>query len=131
MLKEFEILHQGQVVNKIWCDDVSDGYHTVSELYNHRYALFCALIRIYDNYITPLGATKVKCWKSKLHNDGTMFEGCFIAGMRWTNIDLTEMQISYHLPLAWWDICNCVEFQYAPRWDGHTSKDVLERLLKL
>src|SRR5678809_268762 len=59
---------------------VTDGYHTMEELYNHRYALFIALCRIYDNYVTPLGC-RVKCWKSKLHSDGTMFDDSFILGM--------------------------------------------------
>lgn len=110
---------------------VSDGHHTMDELYEHRHALFAALIKIYDGYITPLGATAIRCWKSKLHSDGTMFEGWFIAGMYRLNIDGTHMHITYHLPDRWWDRIRCIVEERAPEWDGHTSKDVLERLQRL
>lgn len=33
---------------EIEAEDVSDEYHTMSELYEHRYALFAALIKVYD-----------------------------------------------------------------------------------
>lgn len=114
--------------------DVGDEYHKLSELYNHRYALFCALIKIYDNYITPLG-TSVKCWKSKLHEDGTMFDNSFIVGMIVKRIgfngDNKSFNITYHLPLEWWDKFKIMELAYAPPYDGHTSDDVIERLLEL
>jgi hypothetical protein len=51
-------------------DDVSDGYHTFAELYQHRFALFLALCRALE-----MG------WKSRLHADGTMYPGWFIAGI--------------------------------------------------
>ena len=117
---------------------VSDGYHTMEELYEHRHRLFIALMKIYDNYITPLDC-KVRCWKSKIHEDGTMFEGWFIAGMIVEQVPSFMVQsegrppyqISYHLPLRYWHLVNVTERVRAPEWDGHTSKDVLERLLRL
>lgn len=127
---EYTIINNGQET-KIYADDVSDGHHTISELYHHRHALFAALVKIYDGYITPLGATAIKCWKSKLHNDGTMFDGWFIVGMTRKNIDMSEMNITYHLPMSWWDHFDCIEIPRAPVWDGHTSKDVINRLMKL
>ena len=56
---------------------ISDEYHSMEELYQHRYALFCALVKVYDNYKTPL-SSHVVCWKSKLHDDGSMFDDSFI-----------------------------------------------------
>lgn len=120
----------------VYGSDVSDGYHTMEELYEHRYALFCALVKIYDNYITPLGI-KVKCWKSKLHSDGTMFDDSFIVGMIYKELSFNadippvEKQITYHLPLEWWDRFDVIKLEHAPEYDGHTSDDIIERLLKL
>lgn len=116
--------------------DVGDEYHKLSELYNHRYALFCALVKIYDNYVTPLGSS-VKCWKSKLHDDGTMFDDSFIAGITIRHFpfnadDKAPFQyITYHLSLSWWDKFKVIEYTSAPKYDGHNSDDVIERLLKL
>src|SRR5678815_274221 len=82
---------------------VSDGYHTMEELYTHRYHLYLALIKAFDSRITPLGSN-VMCWKSKLHDDGTMFDGDFILGMTvsqpsfFVGGDHNDFYITYHLP---------------------------------
>jgi hypothetical protein len=110
--------------------EVSDGYHTMTELYEHRYALFCALVKVYDGYKTPLGCN-VTCYKSKLHPDGTSFYGWFIVMMIIHKLDTTIEQISYHLPIEWWDKFNIMALNRMFEWDGHTSSDVIERLLKL
>lgn len=111
--------------------EVTDGYHTFSELYEHRYALFCALVKgVYDSYKTPLGSS-ITCWKSKLHSDGTMFDNSFIVQMVVRKMDGTKEQISYHLPLSWWDKFTCMSIDKAWEWDGHDSKDVIKRLLEL
>lgn len=94
--------------------DTSDGHHTFGELYEHRHALFSVLCR------TFIG------WKSKLHDDGTMYEGWFIAG-----IETPTGTASYHLPIAWWDRFECRELDKAPKWDGHTPNDVIERIQSL
>lgn len=106
---------------------VSDGYHTFGELYDHRIALFITLCNL---LYLPHSRGKIAGdipWKSKLHHDGTMFDGWFIAGIG------TEKgkQISYHLPIKDWDKLRVVAYDKAPEWDGHTSVDVVERLLKL
>lgn len=117
----------------VMAESIGDEYHTMKELYEHRYELFLALVKIYDNYITPLGR-EVKCWKSKFHDDGTMFDNSFILGIRavkvaWlADIDPSVINITYHLPLKYWDRANVIELDKAPKWDGYTSKDVLERL---
>lgn len=118
----------------IWADDVSDNYHTMDELYEHKYALFYALIKIYDNYITPMG-TRIKCWKSKVHSDETMFDDSFIVGMtipdRSFEPDKPPSYITYHYPVSWWTRFNVITLPNAPEWDGHTSDDVIERLMNL
>src|SRR5678815_2430130 len=108
---------------------ISDGYHTMEELYNHRHALFIALCRVYDNYITPLGCSII-CWKSKLHSDGTMYDDSFILGMTVSGFRKSH-QISYHLPIRLWDDINVMKMDRAPVWDEHTPQDVVERLFKL
>ena len=111
-------------------ESVSDGHHTMDELYRHRHALFAALIKVYDSYVTPFGSG-ITCWKSRLHSDGTMYHGWFIAGMSRKKFDGSVEHLSYHLPLDWWDKFNCMEYATAPEYDGYTPEDVLERILKL
>ena len=57
---------------------VSDGYHTFKELYSHRVKLFVALLNTLESLHYRINYPS-KCWKSKLHADGTMFDGWFIA----------------------------------------------------
>jgi hypothetical protein len=115
--------------------ELSDGYHTVSELYDHRITLFISLCRLLKerNYYYSLqhgdkrGPTAT-IWRSKLHADGSTFEGWFILGIG------TEkgQQITYHLPLSQWDECGFAEtFERGPEFDGHSSADVLNRLKQL
>lgn len=100
-------------------DNISDGYHTFGELYEHRNTLFIALCKT-----RQVG----EIWRSKLHFDGTMFEGVFILGIRKEK----GRQISYHLPLSTWEETNFAQtLEKAPEFDGHTSQDTLERLKKL
>lgn len=119
--------------------EVSDGYHTMKELYEHRFRLYLALVKVYDNYITPMDC-RVKCWKSRAHSDGSpMFEGMFLLGMTVTQprstFDPNEpdktYQITYHLPDRLWHLAKVIEMETPPQYDGHTSQDVLERLLRL
>lgn len=95
-------------------NNISDGYHTFGELYEHRHALFLAVCRAYPS------------WKSRLHDDGSDMPGWFIAG-----VDTPEGMVTYHLPDEWWNRFNVQELGRAPEWDGHTSQDVIERLESL
>jgi len=99
------------------CDvgEVSDGFHTFEELYEHRNALFIALLKCN----VPIS------WRAKYHQDGSMFEGFFVAGM-----GLPTGQISYHLPLTLWDELSEIHtMEEGPKWDGHTPSEVVYRLL--
>lgn len=112
------MIEQGRKMGHIDTNQISDGYHTFGELYEHRIALFMALC----NYIADQHDT---VWKSKFHSDGSAIEGWFIMGI---NIKKGK-QISYHLPMDKWAECwMAKELDKAPEWDGHTSADVLERL---
>lgn len=108
--------------------EVSDGHHTMDELYRHRFNLFIALAKSIDK--DTLAYNKYKVWKSKFHSDGTMFEGWFILVIQYAVFDGVK-QISYHLPLDYWNKINVVEMERSTEWDGHNSDDVLERLLEL
>ena len=52
---------------KLPCDpgEVSDGYHTFNELYEHRHALFLALMKAYPQW----------SWYSGKHHDGSEWQG--------------------------------------------------------
>ncbi len=119
----------GQEV-EIEAESVSDGYHTFEELYDHRLALNVVLF----NYIAWHRGGVVK---SMLHHDGTMFEGYFVVMM--AGIDFDEhlypdmkgaKQITYHYKLEHWDKFKIDMIDKLPPYDGHTSKDVIERLLE-
>lgn len=99
---------------------ISDSYHTMDELYEHRIVLFIALCKALNK--------KYPVWKSTAHSDGSLFEGWFIMGI---NAEPGK-QITYHLPMSKWEETNFVEeVTFAPVWDNHSPSDVLERLKKL
>ena len=62
---------------------VSDGYHTIGDLYEHRTYLFAMICKLY--------IPTVYVWKTRKHEDGTMYDDMFLVG-----IDLPNGQISYH-----------------------------------
>lgn len=102
---------------------ISDGYHTFDELYDHRITLYIALCKQIAS--TTFGDT---VWRSKLHSDGSNYEGWFLLGIDHTKGE----QITYHIPLERWEETNFAEtLEKAPEFDGHTSHEVLERIKKL
>ena len=88
---------------------ISDGYHTFKELYDHRIILFITLCNYLNVY------TNIEVWKSRIHSDGTSWDGWFIAGIG------TEKgkQISYHLPDEEWSKLKSKHIKQAPAYDGH------------
>lgn len=105
---------------KVDTNKISDGYHTFEELYEHRIVLFWNFLNQKDNDPRP----QERPWKSKLHSDGTMYGGWFIAGIRRKNGE----QITYHMPIKYWENFNFKVVKKAPKWDGHSPKDVLTRI---
>jgi hypothetical protein len=99
--------------------EISDGYHTFDELYTHRTVLFLAL----------MSQMKDSAWWSYYHHDGTYYDDYIIVG-----INLTKQKtITYHISTKWIRRLINMKIQQlssAPEWDGHTSRDVLIRLLE-
>lgn len=94
--------------------EISDGYHTFNELYHHRAILFAALCN----------QNKHLAWKSKLHYTGDMFDDMFIVGL-----SLPDGQATYHYDInPYWDMFDVTELSNAPKWDGHTSEDAINRI---
>lgn len=97
--------------------ETSDGYHTFNELYDHRAKLFSVIVRCF----------KDRAWKSKLHHDGTMYEGMFIVG-----IETPQGQATYHYDTdSYWNVFDCKELARAPEWDGHTPEQAISRIASL
>lgn len=99
--------------------NVSDGYHTFNELYEHRMALFSAIVSAYPE----------RSWKSRKHFDDEkdpMFDGYFVVG-----VETPAGEATYHYKLDAWDMFNCKEVPMAPKWDGHSPSDVVQRILTL
>lgn len=97
--------------------NTSDGYHTFNELYHHRAVLFSVIV---ENFAA-------RAWKSKLHSDGTMYDGMFVVG-----IETPDGQATYHYDIdPYWDLFRCKEVDRAPEWDGHTPDQAIERIGKL
>lgn len=93
--------------------EVSDGYHTFNQLYDHRNLLFI-------NLVVANPAIAFKTW---LNDKKEKWEGWFILG-----INTERGQITYHLPERFWDMAPVTEVEYNFDYDGHISEDVCERL---
>lgn len=102
--------------------NVSDGYHTVAELYDFRKVYNAAL---FNEWAV---SNKYQVHKSKKHADG---EDCFGGGWFIVMATLPSGQISNHYEMKDWDLFKCEERERADVWDGHTSQDVLNRLKNL
>ena len=116
-------IKRGEYIKEIEVEDgtqVSDGYHTFDELYEHRFALWIALCRTLQKGYDCT-------WRSKLHSDGTSYEGWFVLGCFF----VPGSQMTYHLPLSRWEDCDFAPIVDRAYFDGHTSADVLERLKRL
>jgi hypothetical protein len=90
--------------------NISDGYHTFGELYEHRHALMRALTFAYPEI----------AWRAPV---GEHLEGWFLVGM-----SLPTGQISYHLPEKYYGAFEHCYPVSQPTWDGHTPQQVVERL---
>lgn len=103
----------------------SDGFHTFDELYHHRTVLFLLLLNQIREMVWIPGH-RPRCWKSRLHADGTMFDGFFIAG-----VDTPWGSATYHLKNKYWDEALVEARTHAPTFDGHTPEDTLTRLCRM
>lgn len=120
-----EALGLREIIN---VNDVHDNSHSFAELYEHRSVLFMSLLNALELVdLSSFGDRQFEVVKSKFHADGSNFEDYFIVML--TNLRNKE-QISYHLEInKYWDMCPGKEVESAPEWDGHTSDDVVARLI--
>ena len=108
------IAHGVTVIPPEGIGEMSDGYHTFNELYHHRAVLFSVICN----------AMPDKAWKSKRHDTGDMYDGMFIVG-----IETNHGQATYHYDVdPYWDMFNVPELEYAPKWDGHTPQEAINRI---
>lgn len=122
---------------------LSDGYHTFNELYEFRKMYNPALFNEWANPNTlyfykdessfdgvgSVRGPKYNVHKSWKHNDGEL---CFGGGWFIVCANLPTGQISNHYPAEDWDLFKVPEVEKALYpFDGHTPKDVLERLKNL
>ena len=110
--KESNTIIQGHKSN------LTDGYHTMEELYEHRYLL----------YINLALSLKQYAYIAEANQNGEKWGDSFILG-----IHIEEgMQISYHIPNKYRHLCDFVNpldiYHLDTIWDGHTPQNVLERL---
>ena len=94
---------------KIATGDISDTHHTFDELYSHRTKLFA----------WGCNMNKENAWKSKLHYEGDMFDGMFIAG-----VTTPDGNYTYHCEMEFWDIFKVKELERGLEWDGHSAADI-------
>lgn len=98
---------------KIVNSDLSDGYHTFDELYDHRCLLWIAL-----------------CTKSTYCEWGYWLENHF-EGWDLIVVQHPKGQISYHVPVKYrylYENKLLKQTEANHVYDGHTSADVLKRL---
>lgn len=117
------------------CD--CDGYHTFTELYDHRITIYIALCKAaWGMDLVSKNAHNIgmknpvffPVWRSQWHSDGSSMDGWFVLGIGKEKGE----QITYHLPNSRWDEVSFAEtLEKAPEFDGHTSDDVLKRLANL
>lgn len=97
--------------------ETRDDHHTMEEMYAHRHALMLLLMSLLP----------ARAWMARVHDDGTNYEGWFIVGLKLEGGDIT-----YHLPDRHWvAACNtgATITGTGHKWDGHTSDDVVSRLM--
>lgn len=104
-------------------NELSDGWHTFNDLYEFR-KLYNAVL--FNEWAKQ---NKYEVHKSIYHNDGFL---CFGGGWFIVVAILPSGQISNHYKMKDWDL-----FQIPAKdkalypFDGHTPKDVMDRLLSL
>jgi hypothetical protein len=101
---------------------VSDGYHTFGELYEHRIVLYIMLAKRAQR-------EGLAVWCTTKHNNGEVWPGWMILGIH----KEAGRQITYHLADTYWDEVSAFAevIECSPKYDGHTSADVLARLKML
>ena len=108
---------------------LNDKFHSFSELYQFRKIYNAALFNEWGERHEYVEQVKYDVHKSWRHNDGEL---CFGGGWFIVVAVLPTGQISNHYEAKDWDLFRIPETPTAKyEWDGHTSEDVLKRLMEL
>jgi hypothetical protein len=106
-------------------ENTSDGYHTFKELYEFRKVYNAGLFNEWANFDIPQYDVH-KSWK---HHDGEL---CFGGGWFIVVAILPNGQISNHYEAKDWELFQIPIAEKAKyEFDGHTGKDVLDRIKAL
>jgi len=141
IMKTFETTTIQELVDKLdYKGLISDGYHTFDELYEFRKVYNAVLFNEWgkqeirnpkwvseDNQ--PVFLPKYDVHKSWRHHDGEL---CFGGGWFIVVAVLPTGQISNHYEAKDWYLFEIPVVEKAKyEFDGHTSKDVIDRLIDL
>ena len=114
-----ELIKNNHIISK----QINDGYHTIEELYEFR-KLYNAL---FVNSLSAAEVIKYNVHKSYKHNDG---EDCFGGGWFIVVVELPTGTISNHYKNEDWELFKIPTTDKSTTpFDGHTSKNVQERIL--
>lgn len=103
-------------------NEISDTIHTFGELYDYR-MLYNAL---FINECARNG--NIEVYKSKKHSDSLE---CFGGGWFIVTAVLPTGIVDNHYKLEYWDLFKCQEVEKEKyEYDGHTPKDVSNRMLE-
>lgn len=99
---------------------ISNGFDTFSNLYSHRATMFMTICQRHLD----------KAWMSWKHFSGGMYNHMFIVG-----VDTPKGAITYHFDAnPYWRLFQKIgvrEIEVAPKWDGHTPENDLDRIASL
>lgn len=115
-------------------EDISDWYHSFWELYKHRFHLYIALCKSIQEWNrSEYGFSEYTVIRSRIHKDWLNVWADWKMFLLMMVNDETWEQISYHLDNEYWEKCDFAKTELIAtrEWDGHTSEDVLDRLLKI
>lgn len=103
-------------------ENISDGCHTFKELYEFR-KIYNAML--FNEFAENKKYDIHKSWK---HSDG---KWCFGQEKKWFIVvaELPTGQISNHYKEEDWDLFKIPVKEKANSYDGHSSQDVIERML--
>lgn len=122
-MNKTEKLNADIAANEYDTDKISDGYHSFEELYEIRLAYNVALFNEWAS------TGKYDVHKSRKHYDG---ESCFGGGWFIVCANLPTGQISNHYEAKYWNLFNIPSTDKAKyEFDGHTTTDVVHRLISL
>lgn len=105
--------------------DISDGYHTLAELYEYRLLYNAALFNEWAKVDYWTAQPPIEVHKSWKHSDGEL---CFGGGFFIVVAQLPTGQISNHYKEQFWDLFKIPEKEIPNEYDGHTSAEAASRL---